>query len=107
MAFKAGMSGNPAGKPKGAKNKSTKELKSLVTEFIGENWPRIQEDFQNKKLNPKERMNFMLGLLKFAVPIMGSNKSTLDIKADLQRLSDEQLDQVIQRLTQTQTDDDE
>ncbi|MEJ7766547.1 MAG: DUF5681 domain-containing protein [Chitinophagaceae bacterium] len=106
MAFKAGRSGNPAGKPKGTKNKSTKELKSLVTEFIGENWHKIQEDFKSKRLHPRDRLAFMERLLKFAVPIMGSTRGTLDIRADLEKLSDEQLDQVIRRLT-AKTDDDE
>jgi hypothetical protein len=34
MGFKPGQSGNPAGKPKGATNKTTREIKAFARKFL-------------------------------------------------------------------------
>lgn len=66
MPQKKGQTGNPNGRPKGAKNKVTAELKERVKYFIESNLELIEADF--KVLEPKERVNFYTQLLKFAIP---------------------------------------
>lgn len=100
MAFKKGSSGNPKGKPKGTVNKTTKEVKSLVLEFVSNNWEQVQLDFSNKKLLPRDRLAFMERILRYVIPIMGSTRGTIDIKKQLEGLSDQDLDKVVNMVMQ-------
>ena len=92
MAFNKGNSGNPAGKPKGAKNKVTLQLRELITQFLEERFETIVIDF--KKLEPKERVKFYCDLLQFGLPKLQS----VSTEIDFEKLTDEQLDEIIERL---------
>ncbi len=54
MAFEKGESGNPAGRPKGALNKKTKELRQMISDFLLENFEEVQKTF--KELPPKGKV---------------------------------------------------
>ena len=92
MSFKKGMSGNPAGKPKGAKNKVTLQLRELITQFLEERFETIVSDF--KKLEPKERVKFYCDLLQFGLPKLQS----VSTEIEFEKLTEEQLDEIIERL---------
>ena len=92
MALKKGNSGNPAGKPKGAKNKVTLQLRELISQFLEERFETIVTDF--KKLEPKERVKFYCDLLQFGLPKLQS----VSTEIDFEKLTDEQLDEIIERL---------
>ena len=66
MKFKKGQSGNPHGRPKGAKNKTTEYLYRQVSSLIENNWARLQADIES--LEPKERVRFIASLLTFVLP---------------------------------------
>jgi len=66
MKFQKGKSGNPEGRKKGAKNKTSEELRSAVQHFIELNWNRIQKDFDLMK--PAERVLFLNSLLRHVLP---------------------------------------
>ena len=55
MAFKKGQSGNPNGRPKGTRNKTTLELRQKVASLIDGQMETIFKDFQS--LAPKERID--------------------------------------------------
>jgi len=84
---KKGTVNNPNGRPKGTPNKSTDELRTLLQNFIDDNMETLQADFD--KLEPKDRLNFIDRLLKHVMPAP---------LQELERLTDEQLDELITRL---------
>ena len=64
--FPKGTSGNPKGRPRGAKTKIKGDILAQVKEFIENNMQSIQEDYD--MLEPKEKMQFLIKLLEFAIP---------------------------------------
>lgn len=87
MAFKKGQSGNRAGRPRGTKNRTCEEIRGLLHQFIEANIETLQADFD--KLEAKDRLVFIDRLLKHVIPAP---------QDELMRLSDEDLDRLIERL---------
>jgi hypothetical protein len=98
MPFIEGQSGNPNGKPQGVKNKAGKPIRDLITAFVYDNWPQAIIDF--KTLKPSERLQFLEKIFKYVVPVLQSVHHTEDLKADLESLSDEQLETLTERILQ-------
>ena len=73
MAFEKGRSGNPNGRPRGAKDKATTELRNWVEQLINDNRALIESDI--KSLTSNERLRFFLALLNYALPKQQSVKS--------------------------------
>ncbi len=65
MPFKKGHSGNPAGRKKGAPNKSTKEIREVITGIISRSFDesKILKDINS--LSPKQRLDYYIRLLDF------------------------------------------
>jgi hypothetical protein len=95
--FVNGQSGNPAGRPKGAKNKIVKPLKAEIETFLSEQWPQIQTDFHS--LEPKERIQMFERLARFVLP----QPRETDMKINFNELSDAEIDSVINRMLDTYT----
>jgi polyhydroxyalkanoate synthesis regulator protein len=75
------------GRKPGTVNKSTDELRNLLQSFIDTNMKTMQADYD--KLEPKDRLTFINNLLRHVLP------APLQV---LERLTDEQLDELIERL---------
>jgi hypothetical protein len=85
--FKPGVSGNPRGRPKGVRNKTTDEMRKLFTKFVENNLEGIQEDYD--QLNPLNRLQMLERLAKLCMP---------PPRHELQQLSDVDLDRMIKRI---------
>ena len=101
MPFRKGESGNPSGRPKGAKNKLTEELRNRITVFLSDHFDTIQTDFQ--RMDPEERARLYFGLLKFGLPQL----QAVSMDLQLERMTDEQLDMVLERIEQLNRNSDE
>ncbi len=80
---------NTSGRKAGTPNRSTNQLRMLVQNFIEENWCTLQQSFD--ALEDKDKLNFIDKLLKHTLPAP---------LTELERLTSEQLDELIQKLKQ-------
>jgi hypothetical protein len=81
------------GRAKGTPNKTTANLREWVNELLNANRNQIAKDI--KRLEPQQRVMIFERLLSYAVPKMQS----VEAKIDLNNLTDEQLNQIINELT--------
>jgi len=95
MAFKKGNSGNPTGRPPGAVNKNTKELRAMVSNFLLSNFEQVVKDF--KQLQPKERTRLYCDLLQYGLPKL----QNVSMDFDFNNLTDRELEQIINELKNT------
>lgn len=91
-SFKKGEGGRPKGKP----NKATKDLRQWINSFIESQTDQIQKDWQ--QLEPKDRIVLFEKLLKYSLPTLQATSLT----TDFERLSDEDLDRIINELKKNQ-----
>ncbi len=66
MRFQKGISGNPGGRPVGAKNKTTAKVIELIARFLEANLPDIQHYYT--AVPAKEKLRFIASLLNYVVP---------------------------------------
>lgn len=64
--FKKGQSGNPEGKPRGLKNKKTREVLARIDEIM----VLLDETFESdiKKLSPTQKIKIRVDLLEYQIP---------------------------------------
>lgn len=91
--FKPGESGNKKGRPQGAKNRTSEQLREALKSFIDLNFDNIQNTYEG--LEPKEKLKFFNDVLKFV----------LSPPVNPERLTDEQLRQIIEYLKNNQQDE--
>ena len=93
MGLKKGQTNNSNGRPTGSINKLCKPLRQSITEFLENNFAEVVSEWS--KLEGKDKLNFYRDLLKFAVPTLQAT----EFKADFDKMTEEQLDRVINELT--------
>jgi hypothetical protein len=64
------------GRPKGAPNKTTAELRLMINQIISTNLETIQEDI--KKLTPKNRIDVIINLLQYVTPKMKTTNTNTE-----------------------------
>lgn len=90
--FIKGQTGNPTGRPKGAKNKVSKGLREAMTDFLNSEFVKLEKDFP--LLSPRDRMKFFTDLLPYVMPRL----QTTSLAIDFEKMTDEQLSEIIVQL---------
>lgn len=85
-----------AGRPKGAKNKASGQMRDLIQQLFDDNFDKIQEDLEG--LEAKDRLKFMTDLMPYLLPKLQS--TTYSQKLDLDSMSEEDLEKLIDRIGQ-------
>jgi len=97
--------GKPKGLPKtggrqrGGLNKLPRDLRQSITEFLQANFDEVVKEWEELE-NPRDKLNFYRDLLRYAVPVLQSTQLT----TDFEKLTDEQLDYIIESLKASQND---
>lgn len=69
MAFKKGVSGNPHGRAKGTPNKTTAEIKEIITRIVGNQLEHIERDLDKiRKNDPAEAMRLSSKFIDYVIP---------------------------------------
>ena len=102
MGLKKGMTNNPNWRPMGSKNKSTTEIRDLMKEFVSTNWETIQADFD--QLAPKDRLAFFEKVLQYTIPKMQSVNNEFELRHKLDRMTENEIDELIKRIYQSHED---
>ena len=92
MAFEKGISGNPEGRPKGATNRTSLQLREMITDFLENNFEKVVSDFG--ELKPKDRVKLYCDLLQYGLPRL----QAVQIETEFERLPEDQLDRIIEEL---------
>lgn len=88
MPFIKGKSGNVNGKPPGALNHTTKDLRQTISKIVGENVDNMPEWIERIAADdPARAMDLILKLCKFAIPELrstdisfGENEVSITVK---------------------------
>lgn len=84
--------GRMGGRAKGTPNKATSSLRNWVRLFVTRNTKQMQSDLD--ALDPKDRLIMLEKFMRYTIP----QQQAVSAAVDLNRLSDDQLDQVIEQI---------
>ena len=87
------------GRTSGTPNKVTTDLRQWVNDLLNKNQLQFEKDL--KKLEPQQRVLIIEKMLSYALPKMQS----VEAKIDLNQISDEQLNVIINELTNSLSDE--
>ena len=94
MGLKKGMTNNRNGRPKGAINKTTADLRKKITNFLNDEWETVLDDWRS--MEPKDRTRFYEKMLLFRIPHLQRTEYSNNL--DIDKLSDKELDLIIAKL---------
>lgn len=83
MAFTKGRSGNPAGRPNGAKDKATKEIRERIKEILDNNFTAAKIDEVLAEMDGKDKLMFLTKLLDYSLPKLKSTELKTDFDSNM------------------------
>ena len=89
----------PGGRAAGTPNKVTTDLRQWVNDLLNKNQLQFEKDLKN--LEPQQRVMILEKMLSYALP----KQQAIQAQIDLNTLSDEQLDKIINELTNSLSDE--
>jgi hypothetical protein len=75
-AFKPGQSGNPDGRPKGSKNRTTEELRQHIQTVLDGQYDKLQADLDS--MNPFQRVMMSEKLTKYFLPQLSKGEDKVE-----------------------------
>ena len=96
MKYVKGQSGNSSGRPNGAQNKVTSNLRATITAFLSDNFKKIEQDFH--AMPQKDRAKLYCDLLQYGLPKL----QTMSMDLGFEKLSDQELSDIINQLIKNQ-----
>ncbi len=90
-----GKTGNPDGRPKGSKNKTNIALRTLIQEFLENNFELIKTDFE--QLQPHIRIKLYTDLLAYALPRLEAIPVS-ESELKIENLTDSALNQLTEHI---------
>lgn len=110
MAFKKGTSGNPAGRPKGSRNKADKDLKTWIAEVLTNGQGKFEESLNS--LTPGEYVKVFVSLLNYGLPKLQSMSPGETLDAEYRRLEellqsapDEAINEIMERINRMKNEE--
>lgn len=98
-SYKPGQSGNPKGRKKGTPNKVTSDVREGIRAIVNDNHEQFIENLS--KLKPFEFCKIYIDLFPYIAPRLRA----VDLSFDLERLTEAELDLIINRLKNSLTDE--
>jgi hypothetical protein len=101
MGLKKGQTNNKTGRPKGAPNKVTTDLRKWVECLIDKNLKKMERDL--KQLEPKDRLIILEKLMQYSIPKQQSISVEAQIQAEygaLEQLLSNAPDEAIKKITE-------
>jgi len=83
------------GRERGTPNRITSDLRDWIKELLNDNRQTFEADL--KKLEPHQRVAIFEKMLSYSVPKLQSVEAQINV--DLNQLSDEQIDDIINEIT--------
>lgn len=69
--YKKGQSGNPTGRPKGTKNRTSEEMRLILKQIVDDNLEDLYADLKEMKPIPKAMI--LEKLIKYNIPALSKN----------------------------------